>query len=142
MSRYTEEMFLDECRQAIRDGWLRDDPDSPIHVVVTVVGSQRSDRDADAYDFICNVARKYPTAHVRLGDTSTVEKQAALAAEHMDLSLTVVKKADKEDWDSGADIRDERVVAGCTQVICFDKSARSQSYLRLAKRLSIKTHQF
>jgi hypothetical protein len=137
----SELVFLQECRQAIRDGYLRDDPDSPIHVVVTVVGSQRSDRDADAYDFILSVAKKYPHAEVKVGDTSTVEKQAALAAEHMDLPLTVVKKADKGDWDEGADIRDERVVAGCTQVVCFDKSARSQSYLRLAKRLNIKTHQ-
>lgn len=137
----SEAAFLNECRRAIEEGWLIDDKKSPLHVVVTVVGSIRSDRDGDAYDFVVQLGNKYPHARLRLGDTSTVEKQAALAGEHMNLEVTIIAKAEKNEWDEGPDVRDERVVGRCTQVVAFDKSSRSQSYQKRAKTLCIPFHQ-
>jgi len=46
-----------------------------------------------------------------VGDTSTLEKEAAEAARDMELTLTIVEKADKGEFDVGATCRDEKVVA-------------------------------
>ena len=136
----TEAAILQEVRELIAEGVLTDDKNSPTLFIVTVVGNQRSDREDDAYDFITNVARKYPHASVVVGDTSNLEKAAALAAEHQEIKCTVVKKGDKGDFDAGAVCRDEKVVALSTQIVAFDKSARTKSYESLAKRMRKTIH--
>jgi hypothetical protein len=42
--------------------------------VVTFVGKQRSDREADVEQFVVDMAVKYPWSRVVVGDTSTIEK--------------------------------------------------------------------
>jgi len=136
----SEQAILQEVRDLIAEGVLTDDPKSPTLFVVTVVGNQRSDREDDVHKFISNAVRKYPSMELVVGDTSNLEKAAALAAEHQEIKCTVVRKADKGDFDEGAVCRDEKVVALSTQIVAFDKSARTKSYEVLAKRLRKTIH--
>jgi hypothetical protein len=48
----------------------------------------------------------------------------------------VFKKADRGAWDEGAELRDERVVSECTDIIAFDESSRVKRYCDLAKRMT------
>ena len=76
-----------------------------------------------------------------LSETRPIWKRLRhLAAEHQEIKCTVVKKGDKGDFDAGAVCRDEKVVALSTQIVAFDKSARTKSYEVLAKRLRKTIH--
>jgi hypothetical protein len=134
----SEAELMQELRELEEAGVLRlidttttKDPTRP---VVTVVGNQRSDREDEAYDFVSSVIRKYPRMKLVVGDTSNLEKAAALAAEHQDIEWTVITKGEKGEWDEGPDIRNERVVSAATQIVAFDRSARTKAYEVLAKR--------
>ena len=129
-----EDAVMAEVRQLIQEDVLHDDPNSPTLFNVTIVGSQRSDRTEDVREFLTTLGTKYPHAHIIVGDTSTLEKEAAEAAKDMELAVTVVERSDKGEWDEGSTIRDERVVAMSTQVVAFDTSARSKSYELMARR--------
>jgi putative N-acetylmannosamine-6-phosphate epimerase len=136
----SEPALMAEVRDLIREGVLHDDPNSPTLFVVTVVGSQRSERTDDVREFVTNLGTKYPHAELVCGDTSNLEKEAAEAAKDMDLRVTVVGKSDKGEWDEGSALRDERVVAKATQIVAFDTSARSKNYQSLAKRMRVPFH--
>ena len=106
--------------------------------VVTFVGKQRSDREADVEQFVEDLAHKYPWSRVVVGDTSTIETHAARSAAMCGLPCRVVPKAARDAWDSGPDIRDERIVSESTDIIAFDESSRVKRYEVLAKRMGRK----
>jgi hypothetical protein len=104
--------------------------------VVTFVGKQRSDREADVEQFVVDMAHKYPWSRVVVGDTSTIETCAARSAAMCGLPCRVVPKAARDEWDSGPDIRDERIVSEVTDIIAFDESSSVKRYCDLAKRMT------
>jgi hypothetical protein len=104
--------------------------------IVTFVGKQRSDREADVEQFVVDMAHKYPWSRVVVGDTSQSRKQRQRACDMTGLWCQVFKKADRGAWDEGAELRDERVVSECTDIIAFDQSSRVKRYCDLAKRMT------
>lgn len=113
--------------------------------VYTIVATQRpSDELLNAVESFVDRCANPSTGDFRapstpiswvLGDTSEAERVCAQRAQDQDMQVMVIPKAAKGEWDEGAGIRDERVVAQASHVFAFDGSARSREYRRLAERM-------
>lgn len=127
--------LLDDIVSLIDQGIVIDRSKTPIRPVATVVASKtEKGRFEDLARFIDELVKKYPRAQLVVGDTSPLEKAAAIAAGMYGIPCEVIVKAKKGEWDEGSTVRDERVVAKASHIVAFDSSARSVSYRRLAER--------
>jgi len=124
----------DELVQLLDDGVVFDRSEKPFRPIVTIVGTQRSDRLDVVEEFLAQLQQIYPHARLVVGDTSSIEKEAVRAAQMIGMNYEVVAKGEKGAWDEGSLIRDERVVAKATHVVVMDESARSKTYKQLAER--------
>lgn len=137
-----EEDVIAEVIALMDEGVLVERSETLLRPVVTLVASKsNTERVDDAGRFVEELKERYPYAKVVVGDTSPVERAAAVTAGLLRMPFEVIQKADKGEWDEGAGIRDERVVAKATHVVAMDGTARSKNYKQLATQQRKQFHQ-
>jgi hypothetical protein len=132
----TEREFLADVLALMDSGVLQDRSEKPLRPTVTIVATQRTsdERLAVLEQFVVELQQKHPLARLVVGDTSAAEKAAVVSAQMVGMDYRIIEKADKDEWDAGSVIRDERCVAASTHVVALDESARSKEYKKFASR--------
>ena len=130
-----EQDVIEDVIRLIDEGVVIDRSSIPLRPVATVVASKANKDCVDTVGkFVEALKAKYPYAAIVVGDTSPAEREAAVTAGLLRMPYEVVQKADKGEWNEGADLIDERVLAKATHVVLLDNSARSKHYREIATR--------